>query len=248
MINSKELSYKYDVSGEIHEHDFIYEFIKNHPGFPKAEDAIRHYFSNGNNSAEKLKAILSADLGININENRSFLEFASGYGCVTRHLLKKLPEFEFAASDIHPEANQFLEKISGCKTVQSHKVPEKYPTHTYDIVFALSFFSHMPRTTWSRWLQTLVNRLNINGFLIFTTHGLASHKMMNSPILEDDGFWFQNNSEQSDLETTDYGTTITSPLFVLNEIHKIKDCKIRLLKTEHWWTHQDLYAVQKISL
>ena len=245
MIISKENHYKYDVSGDIHEFDLIYEFIKNHALFPTTKEALRYYFSDGNNSAIKLKKILTEDLGIDLQERKSFLEFASGYGCVTRHILKKLPELDFVASDIHPEANRFIEEQFGCRTIQSHKVPEAFQSESFDLIFALSFFSHMPKTTWSRWLKTLIQKTNTGGFLIFTTHGLGSHKMMGSPQLDEEGFWFQANSEQTDLEFAEYGTTITSPSFVVSEIAKIPEVKLKMLKSEHWWTHQDCFVVQK---
>lgn len=245
MIESKLYNCKYDVCGKIHEKDFIFEFLRKHSYFPTVDLAMENYFSGGRNSALKFRKILVDDLGVDINEGRTFLEFASGYGCVTRHLLKVLPELRLTASDIHPEANSFLEMNLGCETVQSFPVPEDYPDRKYDLVFALSFFSHMPRTTWSRWLRVLVANLTINGFLIFTTHGLGSRPLMNSPELDEDGFWFQKHSEQDDLQTTEYGTTITSPSFVLNEIGKIEGCRLFMLKTEFWWGHQDLYVVKK---
>ena len=246
MIISKEYKYKYDISGGIHGSDLIYEFIKNHVLFPTEQEALRYYFSDGNNSAIKLKNILTEDLGIDLQERKSFLEFASGYGCVTRHILKKLPELDFFASDIHPVANQFIEDQFGCRTIQSHKIPEEFKSESFDLVFALSFFSHMPKSSWSRWLKTLIEKTKSGGYLIFTTHGMGSHKMMGSPELDQDGFWFKANSEQTDLEFAEYGTTITSPTFVINEIKKIPDCKLKMIKTEHWWTHQDCHVVKKI--
>jgi cyclopropane fatty-acyl-phospholipid synthase-like methyltransferase len=244
MIDSKEHAYRYNVSGKIHEKDLIYEFIKNHALFPTEKKALEYYFSDGNSSANKLEKILSTDLGLNLKIKKTCLEFASGYGCVTRHLLKKMSELDFVSSDIHPEANQFIEGQFGIRTIQSHKVPEEYVSESFDIIFALSFFSHMPKTTWTRWLKMLAGKCVKGGHLIFTTHGMDSWRMMGNPALDQDGFYFKANSEQTDIDVVEYGTTITSPFFVLNAINGIPNCKLKLLTTGHWWTHQDCYILE----
>lgn len=68
-------------------------------------------------------------------------EFASGYGCVTRHFSNILPEVAVASCDIHPEAMQFISEQLGVNTTISSSVPAQLSVpDQYDIIFALYSF------------------------------------------------------------------------------------------------------------
>jgi hypothetical protein len=233
---------------DVHPDDFIFKFIVAHPRFSDPRDAVSYYFSDGRNSAHKLREILSNDLEIGPSTPLTLLEFASGYGCVTRHLAKILPNVSIVASDIHPEANEFVRRRIGVNSMQSTPVPEEFPNaSSYDAVFVLSFFSHMPKKTWARWLKVLSYQLNVNGHLIFTTHGLTStRKLMPDLQFDEEGFHFHEASEQCDLSKEEYGTTATTPSFVMRAIEQLDGCQLRLFKGGFWWGVQDLWVIQKI--
>ncbi len=59
----------------------------------------------------------------------------------------------------------------GVESYLSSPVPEQLTLPSQDVIFAHSFFSHMPETTWARWLKALANALAPRGVLIFTTPG-----------------------------------------------------------------------------
>lgn len=174
------------------------------------------------------------------------LEFASGYGCVSRHLVNFSDEIELTACDIHNEARQFYADNFSVPFIMSASVPENFdPSAAFDAVFALSFFSHMPEASWSRWLNRLFDCVVPGGFLIFTTHGIVSMGGMRG--FSNNGFRFRPDSEQKDLATAEYGTTFTTPTFVRSEIDKISTAKLFLFREGEWWGHQDLYVVKKIA-
>lgn len=243
----KQIASKYEVNPDIHHADFIFNFLTENI-FPKKSDAILQYFNDGANSAEIFKKILYTDIGFKESENLSLLEFASGYGCVTRHLVKKIPNIEITACDIHPEAMDFIRERMIKETVLSHSVPEEavFPKK-YDIIFALSFFSHMPHVTWGRWLRKLYTSLNTDGFLIFTTHGLTSLQFFGNPKIPDNGFWFSPMGEQKDINKNEYGSTVVTPEFVIREIFKQTQAPLFMYKPSFWWGHQDLYILFKPS-
>src|SRR6516225_4005902 len=87
-----------DAIPDVHPDDFIFKFIVGVPRFSDPRDAVSYYFSDGQSSAHKLREILSNDLEIAPNTPLRLLEFANGYGCVTRHLAKVLPNVSIAAS------------------------------------------------------------------------------------------------------------------------------------------------------
>jgi hypothetical protein len=81
---------RWGVSPEIHPDDFILRFLFDHPSFMAKEDAIQHYFDDGANSAQLLHRILTEICGLD-GQRVELLDFASGYGCVTRHLKNVIP-------------------------------------------------------------------------------------------------------------------------------------------------------------
>jgi hypothetical protein len=203
----RESALAYQTIPDVHPDDFIFKFILGHPNWTDPKDAVWYYFSDGRSSALKLRETLSSDLGVDLSAPLTMLEFASGYGCVTRHLPRILPDVSIVASDIHPQANEFIRQKIGVNSIQSAAVPEVFPkVFFYDVVFALSFFSRMPKKTWTRWLKVLSDQLNVNGHLIFTTHGVISaRKLMPDLQFDEEGFSFHEASEQDDLSKAEYG-------------------------------------------
>jgi hypothetical protein len=243
-----------DVVAAVHQKDFIYwYFIRDwlSKGSP-VSGPINYYFDDGGRSAAKLAGIV-ASLGYDPERKVKLLEFASGYGCVSRHL-KKLRQFDLVSCDIHAEAIDFLRNQVGVKAIQSAHVPEQFaPPEKYDVVFALSFFTHMPRITWGRWLRSLYNTLNVGGYLIFTTHGQKIWEGQKKHddqhgiacALSDDGFWYLSMSEQKDLDTAEYGATITMPEFVYAEMSRHIGARDVTCKQAEWWASQDLWIVKR---
>lgn len=245
----RENASKWKVIEAVHPDDFIFHFILKHPTFSDMDDAVRYYFDDARKSAELLKSILENDLSVNVAERKEMLEFASGYGAVTRHLPAVFPSFDITSSDIHPDANNFITKELRGKAIQSSSVPECFDAaREYDLVFALSFFSHIPATTWSRWLSALFKTLRVGGSMIFTTHGPTSlRKLSMDASLDEKGFYFRPESEQDDLDKAEYGTTVVSCRFVIEQIEALEDCELRLVRPGLWWGHQDLYVASKIA-
>lgn len=108
-LNAYAIKYSNEtgVSAVIHPDDFIYQFLLNNPSFETRENAVRYYFVDGQRSAGKLDELLFSDLGLS-RDSTTILEFAAGYGCVTRHLKKTVPAKNLVSADIHGEANRFI--------------------------------------------------------------------------------------------------------------------------------------------
>ena len=245
MMNRVEFSQIYRVNSSIHPEDLIYDFVISHPGYAdNRRAAVEYYFSTGDESARKL---ISLKHEVGLTGKVELLEFASGYGCVTRHLVKYTEEFQITSCDIHKQAIDFIEKTINVPCIESSNLPEDFKApKQYGIVFALSFFSHMPQKTWGRWLAALYRAVEPGGYLIFTTHGLVSHKkFINHALLDQQGFFFETNSEQSDLDSAEYGTAITTPGFVRQEITKLETATVSLFYEGYWWAHQDVWVVKK---
>ena len=243
-LNAKAAE-KLGVSAAVHPKDFTYWFVATHE-LHTPETGINHYFHDGGRSARQL-AELIASLGHSPQEPVKLLEFASGYGCVTRHLLKN-PWLDVLSSDIHSEAMDLIANELGGKTWLSAHVPEEFSApEKYDVVFALSFFSHMPKSSFGRWLKVLSNCLKPSGHLIFTTHGLKKCSCfgITPEDIPADGIWYQSWSEYKDLDTGEYGMTITTPDFIIGEIHRVLHSPIAVYRHGYWWGDQDLWVVER---
>jgi SAM-dependent methyltransferase len=238
------------VVSDIHPDDHIFRFLVENPVFPSIDRAIRYYFRDGAKSAKKLNHLLFSQLGLSRVGSTSVLEFASGYGCATRHLIKELASANIISCDIHEAACSFIDSAIGVKTILSATKPEdlQIENNSFDVVFALSFFSHMPDYTWGRWLKSLFDKVKPGGYLIFTTHGMVSKKYFVDAIIPDTGIWFTPSSEQKDLDVADYGNTIVTPEYVKNAIGNILHQNILLMVEAGWWEHQDLYVVKKTDI
>lgn len=245
-ITIHSLAEKWDVKPDIHPDDFIFRFLYENPTFSTKDAAIQYYFNDGQKSAKQLHRLLTEICKYKGEEEVKILEFASGYGCVTRHIENVIPFARITSCDIHAEAQSFIENILNVNAVLSSPQPEKLTfSEKYDVVFALSFFSHMPKATFGRWLKQLISLVKPGGHVIFTTHGLASRKVLQNVQFDTDGFWFKPSSEQKDLDTAEYGLTCTRPEYVFSQIFEESHNRLLYYQEAYWWGHQDVYVLRR---
>ena len=242
----EESAKKFNVSPAMHKEDFIFQYLIDHSCFrDNRQAAVNYYFSDGHESARKFDELVDKFLGTK-PVPITVLEFASGFGCVSRHLKTFSPaKYTVVCSDIHPEAMRFISSEIGLKTALSNEVPEQLSIgRKFDVVFALSFFSHMPDASWERWLLKLISLVADGGLLIFTTHGRQSSiKYLGNPPIGERGYWFAPLSEQQDLAPEQYGSTVTAPRYVFDCLRTARNANPIFFQEGFWWGHQDCYIV-----
>jgi SAM-dependent methyltransferase len=241
---NRALARKLRVSPRVHPDDFVYQFVARHP---EVRDPLGYYLNDGRTSAERLHDVLHQHSTLLESEAFDLLEFASGYGCVSRHLPRVLPSGNVVASDIHPEALAFIRHELSLPVALSHNDPERFDLgRQFDVVFALSFFSHMPARTWGTWLARLFRHTRPGGLLVFTTHGEVSRRhQLPGANVDAEGFWFDPVSEQHDLDGAEYGSTVTSPEYVHRQVRTRLGSDVLACTEGIWWGHQDLYVVRR---
>ena len=228
----------YRVSPRIHPADHIFWWLYNDPARTDKVGVAREYLEGGAHTAKALSDLLTTFRPI--DAPFTLLDFAAGYGRVTRHFRNELPSARVVACDIHPEAVRFIREL-GFPAAQSASVPEQLQiAQQFDVVYALSFFTHMPLATWGRWLGVLSRSLTSTGLLIFTTHGIPAMQRMGVTALNEDGFYFIPFSEQKDLSTDEYGATATSFNFVSKHL-RTSGLDLRYFR-ESGMGYQDLYV------
>jgi SAM-dependent methyltransferase len=237
---ANRLSAIYGVTPALHSEDHM---LGHFLGWGNEEGALLHYFKGGHADAEQLMTTIEK-LGVDLTSLR-VLEFASGYGRLTRHLNRLC---DLSISDIHSEAVEFVSKHCKCPAYLSSSDPEKLDINAqFDVVAVISLFSHLPDRTFGPWLSALYRLVAPGGHFIFTTIGDSAREINSDiPVPGPDGYVFTSDSEQLDIDGGEYGNTTVRPHYVGYQIGKwLSSSKLISYEPGVWWKYQDQYIVQK---
>ncbi len=167
------------------------------------------------------------------------LDFASGYGRLTRLLVHEHLADEVTVSDILEGGMEFQAQQFGVSTILSTTNPDDFAApDKYDLIFVASLFTHLPEATFLAWLRRLAELLTPNGLLIFSVHdeGLA-------PEPFEGGIKFESRSESRVLDVNDYGSTWVTEDYVRAQVAAIDPgfACIRMRRALAEW--QDVYVI-----
>ena len=194
------------VSTEIHPSDEVFGFLRDHLGVPEGERELR-YFREGIDFAAVLDQLLRS--WGRAEPVPRVLDFACGFGRVTRFLAARYGASQITASDILPAAVRFVADRFGVESFVSATDPETVELgQGYDVIFVLSLFSHLPQHRFEQWFGRLCGALAPSGILVFSTHP--------TPAGADETaqFQFRPLSESAILDGVEYGSTYVHPMFV----------------------------------
>lgn len=243
---ARRMGQEMQFCGALHWRDHLMHHVlttlQNEDGY---EFGLREYFEQGARDAAQVRAVMS---GLGHNSNAKVLEFAAGYGRVTRHLRLA----DLTTTDIHRGAVSFLISKLGVRAVQSTHQPSEFQLQErYDFIFVLSLFSHLPDSVFGAWLAKLYFLLAPGGHLMFTTNCETAvskvPRMAEAPPSEN-GLSFLPDTDQPDLATSTYGTTIVTSDYVRRQIREKTSGYILSHKPGAWWGTQDEWTVQKALL
>jgi len=220
--------------------DDIFRFFASHPD---SRNPLRDYIADGWRTLCELQQVLDR-VGKNLYRCPRFLEFAAGHGRFTRHLARALPPGALAVSDVVPGSVAFLRRHWGVAGFDSAATPQALDiADRYDVVFALSLFSHLPDSTWRGWLRKLHDAVAPGGVLVFTTHGERAARS-SGVDLGPSGYAFFAASESKALIGAEYGTTFTSAPYVQDAVAAVAPrAKVMHVPTA-FWSYQDAWLLQ----
>jgi SAM-dependent methyltransferase len=195
----------------IHAADEMLVFLEENFGGDR-DPALAVYFQSGQLIWETFREILLWHFG-SLDRIGRLLDFASGYGRVTRFIVRDLPPERVWVSDIYEEGVRFQEAQFGVHGLVSTAAPEDLSTpERFDCILVSSLFSHLPEETFHGWLSRLHGLLNPGGLLVFSVHGW---NLLHPPREETpEGFLFAPLSESVSLEKNQYGTCWVTEAFV----------------------------------
>ena len=222
--------------------DDIFHFFAGHP---TSINPIRDYLADGWRTLAELMLLLE-QVGQPLTQCQSVLEFASGHGRFTRHLVKALGAPRVTVSDVVVDAVDFSRGAFGVQGFASQSKPEdvQWPQR-YDLVFVLSLFSHLPQSSWTRWLRQLWRAVSPGGLLVFTTHGDEAARRA-GVTLDENGYFFAPSSESNAIAAQEYGTTFTNEAFVRAQLGELDEAgDVAAFAPVSFWHHQDAWVLRK---
>lgn len=129
------------------------------------------FLESGRETADGIRSALERR-GVDIGQVEALLDFGCGCGRVTRHWAD-LPHTRIVGSDYNARL------VAWCRTglpfahfdQNALAPPLRYDDGEFDVVYALSVFTHLPEDLQQRWMQELARVLRPGGHLLLTLHG-----------------------------------------------------------------------------
>ncbi len=231
------------INADIHPQDEMFLF-----DLPMMKgDADRcaiHYLAQGKRICGDLKQIVDWYFG-GFSRVGALLDFASGYGRLTRWLLSEMPASRIWVSDIYAEAVAHQQAAFGVHGIVSTHKPQDYPAAgPFDCIYVGSLFSHLPERTFTDWLSKLYSMLAPGGLIAFSVLDLSL--LPPERPRPSSGYFFAAHSESRSLDTAEYGTTYVSEDFVRAKVEKVAGGGPRFLRIPRGLAnHQDLYLIAR---
>src|SRR5258706_6729105 len=179
------------------------------------DSALFQYFWSGSSIAGSLVQVLRWRFGgvSDLGRVQSLLDFASGYGRVTRFLVRAVPAARVWVADVYAGGVRFQAERFGVHGVVSAIRPEDFAcAERFDVILVTSLFTHLPQERFVDWLRVLLGLLNPGGLLAFSAH--SPEVLPAGEEMPANGFLFAPTSESGSLDTCDYGSTWVTADFV----------------------------------
>jgi hypothetical protein len=176
-----------------------------------AEATMRHY--------EAYRQIVSGVFG-GFESLASVLDFASGWGRLTRVLEQKLPADRIWVSDIYADAAAWQAKVFGVHAAPSTPDPKALKLKGgHDLIFVGSMFSHLPDALFRAWLARLYGLLSKRGVLAFSVHDESF--LPAGEARDPSGITYLRFSESGSLDADIYGMSYVTEAYVADAIAQL---------------------------
>ena len=193
-----QIAERYGVTGfnpAIHKNDLMFQHhLRKRPD--NVSEALFHYYNVGMDALKKTRDLMPDP------KPRKTLDFGSGYGRGSRFLPHFFPGSEVYVSEVKPTALKFQSDLFGFLPLAHNEDAASFKTSDkFDLIIAISVFSHLPETSFRNWLEVLTAHLADGGSLLFTYNQIASaegpYKFVSQS--EDEGLeWVSDRIKESE--------------------------------------------------
>jgi SAM-dependent methyltransferase len=227
------------VNLDIHADDEMLHFFLYTMGYP-LEQAVAAYLDSGARIWGAFRQIIAWRFGSPQACGR-ILDFASGYGRVTRHIVAEVPRTSVWVSDVYAEGVGFQQRTFGVQGIVSTTEPEDFRVDvSFDSILVSSLFTHLPPARFGAWLRRLGTALSPGGMVLFSVHDLSLRR--DGPLPAPD-IAFVPASESGSLSPQEYGTTWVSEDYVRAAVKgALGECAVHRIP-RGLTNFQDLYVV-----
>jgi SAM-dependent methyltransferase len=206
-----------------------------------SDRALVLYFESGRRIWETMAAILRWRFG-GLKPDFQLLDFASGYGRVTRFAVLEVPPERIWIADIYAGGVRFQERAFGVHGLVSYADPERFECgETFDAIVVSSLFTHLPEASFRAWFRRLFGLLRPGGLLAFSVHD--EDLLAPGRELPPSGILFDLMSESGSLPAEQYGTSWVSEAFVRRTLSELAPNASVHRVPRGLLTFQDLYVV-----
>jgi SAM-dependent methyltransferase len=228
------------VDDSIHPKDEMYLISRDRLGPDKAQ---MMYFKLGKDLSRTIAQIVDWRFTARRSSIR-VMEFACGYGRNVRYLVHMFPKENIFVSDIYRDAVSFNREQFGVRgRVSVHDPDQLRWNERFDLILVPSLFSHLPESTFSRWIAALFGLLSDDGLLVFSVHG--DHLLPSGFEMPQSGIYFYKESESATLHKWEYGTSHVTEGFVREQIRRATGRDRCAMTHRGFWNFHDFYMVSK---
>lgn len=137
-----------------------------------ASPSIEWFVQSGRAGADSIRALLARH-DTPVSDLRAILDFGCGCGRVLRHWADLSADVH--GCDYNPVLIEWCRRQLPFAQFETNDLepPLPYATDSFDLIYALSVFTHLPEPLHSAWVAELARVLRPNGHLVISTHGEA---------------------------------------------------------------------------
>jgi SAM-dependent methyltransferase len=185
--------------------------------------SVQDFLHIGRATAMAIRQALSM-AGRPLEAAGAILDFGCGCGRTLLWLTQWFPEQTFYGTDVDACAVQWCKRHIGAHfSVNSPEPPLSYPECSFDLVYAVSVFTHLSEQDQCKWLHELRRILKPGGVLLLSVHGPSSWSRLSQEerdILRRQGFLFKRSSKLRGIVPEWYHTAFHSRDYALQSFSR----------------------------
>ncbi len=199
------------------------------------------YFLTGG-AAFRLLQHVQAAIGRPLAGLDAVLDFAAGWGRLTRYLVAELEPSRVYVSDIAETSMEFCNREFGTPWFGSDFDPAKVEVpRSFDLIFVGSLFTHLPRERFDAWMRRLLEMLTPGGSLVFTTHGPGR---IAAADRDPSGFTYREASPIDYLPLSEYASTYVDVGLVQEIAKQAGATQVASVERALWYYH-DVHVARR---
>ena len=208
---------------------------------------INNYNYVGKNIAYILNNTL-IDESIALKSGDKILDFGCGCGRVISWLQQLHPEYQYYGTDIDAQAIEWCQQHlsnTGKFTVNPHTPASHYRDEYFNLIYAISVFTHLPESLHLAWLEELSRITKPGGYLLLTTHNESLFPLAlgtEREQLERQGFYFLQGKNTPGLPDF-YQTTFHTRTYIYHIWQQYFE--VKSIIEQGILNHQDIVVCRK---